>query len=137
MRAALARCPDARARARSAARAAELFAEDTLPLGDEAQTPDDYVRQLSATTGLPHVLVRRNMEKIRGVLARAWTTVLAGLTRGLDLDRPRPRRWARRSGHALSFVPRVAHAGRRAAQQLARRARALGRRPSRSRPRSC
>jgi acyl-CoA reductase-like NAD-dependent aldehyde dehydrogenase len=40
--------------------------------------------QLSATTGIPHVLVRRNMEKIRGVLAGA-RLVLDGLTRGLDL----------------------------------------------------
>ena len=44
--------------------------DDTLPLGDAAQTPDDYVRQLSATTGMPHVLVRRNMQKIAGVLTR-------------------------------------------------------------------
>jgi hypothetical protein len=46
------------------ARTADAFMNDTLPVGGEAQTPDDYVRQLSATTGLPHVLVRRNMEKI-------------------------------------------------------------------------
>ena len=66
------------------ARAADAFVNDTLPVGDEAQTPDDYVHQLSATTGLPHVLVRRNMEKIRGVLAGAGE-VIDGLTRGLDL----------------------------------------------------
>ncbi len=45
--------------------------EATLPLGDATQTPEEYVRQLSATTGLPHVMVRRNMEKIRAVLGTA------------------------------------------------------------------
>ena len=49
------------------------------------QTPDDYVEQLSATTGMPHVLVRRNMRKIAGVLTE-MATVLAGLTRGLNLS---------------------------------------------------
>src|SRR6266540_2946449 len=40
-------------------RAAELFLNSALPLGDQSQTPDDYVRQVSATTGLPHVLARK------------------------------------------------------------------------------
>lgn len=65
-------------------RAASLFAEDSLPLGDGSQAPQDYVDQVSSTTGLPHVMVRRNLEKIRGVMARV-DEVLAGLTRGLDL----------------------------------------------------
>jgi len=85
------------------ARAAELFTTATLPLGEEAQTPDDYVRQLSATTGLPHVLVRRNMEKIRGVLAGV-RTVIDGLTRGLDLE-VLDRGQAVVHGHAVGFVP--------------------------------
>ena len=46
------------------ARAAVLFAESSLPLGDGAQSSEDYVRQVSATTGLPNVMVRRNMQKI-------------------------------------------------------------------------
>src|ERR1044071_10380440 len=65
------------------ARAARSFGEDELPLGDESQTPEDYVRQVSATTGLPHVLVRRNMEKIRHMLAEI-EFVWNGLTRNLD-----------------------------------------------------
>src|SRR2546426_2975727 len=58
-----------------------LFPYTTLfrSLGEEMQTPDDYVRQVSATTGMPHVLARRNMEKIRGVMAEAGS-VLNGLT---------------------------------------------------------
>src|SRR5918993_274342 len=31
--------------------AAEYFMHETLPVGETEQTPDDYVRQLSATTG--------------------------------------------------------------------------------------
>lgn len=88
----------------TSARAAESFMRDTLPAGDAAQAPEDYVRQLSATTGLPHVLVRRNMEKIRGVLA-GMDEVLAGLTRNLDLD-VLDRGLGSAHGHALSFVPR-------------------------------
>ena len=48
-------------------RAAGLFADASLPLGDTVQSPGDYVRQVSATTGLPHVMVRRNMQKIRTI----------------------------------------------------------------------
>jgi hypothetical protein len=66
-------------------RAAILFAESSLPLGDSAQSPQDYVRQVSATTGLPHVMVRRNMQKIRTVLADV-ETVVNGLTRHLNRD---------------------------------------------------
>jgi acyl-CoA reductase-like NAD-dependent aldehyde dehydrogenase len=69
--------------------AARRFTEDDLPLGDDAQGPDEYLRQLASTTGLPEAMGRRNMEKIRFVLAE-METVLGGLTRGLDwqvLDR--------------------------------------------------
>lgn len=66
-------------------RAAELFTHGELPLGESGQSPADYRRQLSATTGLPEALARRNMEKIRFVLAE-METVLAGLTRGLELE---------------------------------------------------
>src|ERR1019366_5044522 len=45
-------------------RAAEHFLHDALPIGDDPQTPGDYVRSVSATTGLPHALVRRNMSKM-------------------------------------------------------------------------
>lgn len=64
--------------------AGELFVSGTLPLGDQSQTPEDYIRQLSATTGLPEVMARRNMKKVEYVL-KEMETVLGGLTRGLDL----------------------------------------------------
>ena len=86
-------------------RAAGHFANDSLPLGDDSQTPDDYVRQVSATTGMPHVLARRNMAKIRGVMAEAGN-VLNGLTRNIDwqlLDQG----FGEVEGRALSFYART------------------------------
>jgi hypothetical protein len=67
-------------------RAGDWFLNGTLPLGDQghAQSPSEYVETLSATSGLPWVMVRRNMEKIHQALTR-MSTVLHGLTRGLDL----------------------------------------------------
>jgi len=67
--------------------AAELFMTAALPLGDPAgprQSFEGYIRQLSATTGMPITYCRNNAEKIRKVLA-GMDGVLAGLTRGLDL----------------------------------------------------
>jgi hypothetical protein len=68
------------------AKAGELFLNGTLPLGDkgETQSPRQYIETLSATSGLPHVMVRRNMAKIHGALTQ-MKTILNGLTRGLDL----------------------------------------------------
>jgi acyl-CoA reductase-like NAD-dependent aldehyde dehydrogenase len=85
-------------------RAAGIFMQDSLPLGDTEQSPEDYVRQTSATTGLPFVMVRRNMEKVRGVLTHI-EQVLGGLTRGLDLS-VLDRGVGEAAGHAVSFVPR-------------------------------
>ena len=90
-------------------RAAERFAGDSLPLGEEMQTPEDYVRHVSATTGMPHVLARRNMEKVRHVMAEAGN-VLNGLTRNIDwevLDRG----FGEIEGQALSFYPRTKSLG--------------------------
>jgi acyl-CoA reductase-like NAD-dependent aldehyde dehydrogenase len=82
-------------------RAADIFANDTLPLGESPQTPQDYVEQLSVTTGLPHVLVRNNMAKIRTAMAE-MEQVLRGLTRGMPLE-------VLDDGHSagLSFFPRA------------------------------
>lgn len=91
------------------ARAAEHFAHDALPLGEDEQTPDDYVRQLSATTGLPHALVRRNMAKVRGVMADMGD-VLGGLTRNLDLS-ILDAGFGASGGQALSFYPRAQSLG--------------------------
>ena len=71
-----------------AARAADHFLNDTLPLDPDSgtmQTPQQYVEQVTATTGMPFSNVRRNMAKVHGVLSKV-DEVLAGLTRGLDLS---------------------------------------------------
>lgn len=71
-----------------AGRAAGHFLNDTLPLDPESgtmQSPQDYIEQVSATTGAPYSNVKRNMLKVHGVLSKV-TEVLAGLTRGLDLS---------------------------------------------------
>lgn len=87
-----------------AAEAADHFLNGTLPVGDASQTPQDYVEQLSTTTGLPHVLVRRNMGKIHGVLAK-MDEVLSGLTRKLDLA-VLDRGFIESNGQLLSYFPR-------------------------------
>ena len=85
--------------------AADHFLGDTLPVGDADQSPHDYVLQLSATTGMPHALVRRNMARVAGVM-RAMQTVLGGLTRGLDLSLLDTGH-GEHDGHVLSFYPRT------------------------------
>jgi len=90
-------------------RAADHFLNDTLPLGDDQQTPDEYVGQLSATTGMPHALVRRNMGKIAGVMTE-MRTVLRGLTRSLDLS-ILDAGHGEHGGHSLSFYPRTQSLG--------------------------
>ena len=69
------------------AKAGGQFLNGTLPLGDKGhtQTPQQYIETLSSTSGLPHVMVRRNMEKIHLALTN-MKTVLNGLSRGLDLS---------------------------------------------------
>ena len=81
------------------ARAAEIFTED----------PADYISQVSATTGLPYVLVERNMLKIKSMLA-SMESVLNGLTREVDWD-ILDRGFGDFEGHTLSFFPRTQSLG--------------------------
>ncbi len=83
------------------AKAADIFENDALPLGDDDQTPEQYVEQLSSTTGMPMSLCRMNMSKITGVL-RQMREVLRGLTRGLDLS-ILDHGWHKNNGSTLSF----------------------------------
>ncbi len=86
-------------------RAATLFAEGELPVDPvdgTMQSADDYVKQLSATTGMPEALCRGNMAKIRFVLDE-METVLGGLTRGLALD-VLDSGWARQDGRSVSYI---------------------------------
>src|SRR3954468_3290028 len=66
-------------------RAAELFLSGTVPVGDQRQSFDDYVRQLSSTTGMPYSYCRTNAKKIHRTLDEI-EVILAGLTRGFDLS---------------------------------------------------
>lgn len=89
-------------------RAADYFLNETLPLdpeGGSTQTPQQYIEQVSATTGMPFSNVRRNMMKVHGVLSKV-EEVLAGLTRGLDLT-VLDAGFGTVHGQMLSFFPRT------------------------------
>jgi acyl-CoA reductase-like NAD-dependent aldehyde dehydrogenase len=65
--------------------AGELYMNATLPMGDGTQTPDEFVRAQSASTGLPERMCRANMKKNGFVLAQ-MRNILTSLTRELDFD---------------------------------------------------
>ena len=87
------------------AQAGELFLNGELPFGSAGhrQTPNDYVATLSATSGLPHVMVRRNMSKIHYALTH-MRTILNGLSRGLPLE-VIDRGYGEQSGAGVSYYP--------------------------------
>ena len=66
-------------------KAADFYTDAELPLGDGTQTPDQFVRMQSATTGLPEHMCRFNMKKNHFVLSQ-MDRILDSLTRGLDLE---------------------------------------------------
>ena len=90
-------------------RAADYFASDTLPLGDTEQSPQDYIEQVSATTGMPFVMARKNLQKIQTALAQT-KEVIAGLTRHLDLS-VLDAGFGEVNGQPLSFFPRTGALG--------------------------
>jgi acyl-CoA reductase-like NAD-dependent aldehyde dehydrogenase len=65
-------------------RAADLYLEGDLRMGDGAQSPDAFARQQSASTGLPEHMCKANMKKNHFVLSN-MDQILDALTRGLDL----------------------------------------------------
>ena len=68
-----------------AAKAAELYMEADLPLGDGTQSPAEFCNMQSATTGLPEHMCAGNMRKNAFVL-KHMQDVLEALTRGLPFD---------------------------------------------------
>jgi len=66
-------------------RAGELYMNGTVPMGNGAQTPDEFVRAQSASTGLPEHMCRANMKKNMFVLGE-MRNILTSLTRGLAFD---------------------------------------------------
>lgn len=89
------------------ARAGEQFLTSTLPLGDKGhtQSPQEYLETLSRTSGLPHNMVRRNMNKINDSLQN-MREVLNGLTRGLPLDAI-DKGVGEQNGSTVCFYPRT------------------------------
>jgi len=63
----------------------DLYRDATLPMGDGTQTPDEFARQQSASTGLPEHMCKFNMTKNHFVLSN-MDRILDCLTRGLPLD---------------------------------------------------
>src|SRR6476659_8349046 len=66
-----------------AGKAGELYMNATLPMGDGTQSPDEFVKAQSASTGLPERMCRANMKK-NGFVLSQMGNVLTSLTRGLD-----------------------------------------------------
>ena len=66
-------------------KAADFYRDGTLPMGDGSQSPDDFARQQSASTGLPEHMCKANMAKNHFVLSN-MDKILDSLTRGLDLE---------------------------------------------------
>src|SRR5258707_14590971 len=90
------------------AKAGEQFLNGPLPLGSAAsegqtQSAHQYIETLSATSGLPHAMVRRNMKKIHEALTN-MPAILNGLTRGLDLS-ILDRGFGQQFGTPMSFYP--------------------------------
>src|SRR5437868_468545 len=66
-------------------KAAGFYKDATLSMGDGVQSPDDFARQQSASTGLPEHMCKANMAKNHFVLSN-MDRILDCLTRGLDLE---------------------------------------------------
>jgi acyl-CoA reductase-like NAD-dependent aldehyde dehydrogenase len=64
-------------------KAAELFLTGTVEVGGQSQTPEDYIKLQSATTGLPYTLCRNNMKKNHFVMSN-MPSIMDALTRGLN-----------------------------------------------------
>ncbi len=65
--------------------AADHYLNATLPIGDGQQSPDEFARQQSASTGLPEHMAKANMHKNHFVLTH-MDQMLDALTRGLPLE---------------------------------------------------
>ena len=93
------------------AKAGDLFLNEELPLGEDGitQTAQDYLETLSSTSGLPHVMVKRNMDKIHYALTHL-KLILNGLTRGIDFD-VLDRGFGEQSGSPVCFYPTTSALG--------------------------
>lgn len=65
--------------------AGDLFESGTLRVGNAEQSPEDFIQQQSATTGMPIAMCQANLAKNAFVLKNI-EQILGCLTRGLDLN---------------------------------------------------
>ena len=65
--------------------AGELFESGTVAIGDCSQSPEEFIQQQSATTGMPISMCQANVTKNAFVLKNI-DQILDCLTRGLDLN---------------------------------------------------
>ena len=66
-------------------KAADLYLNGTLPIGDGTQNPDEFAHAQSASTGLPEHMCKANMQKNHFVMSH-MDEMLDALTRGLPLS---------------------------------------------------
>src|SRR4029450_5624142 len=102
-------------------KAGELYMDADLPLADGTQTPDEFVRAQSASTGLPEHMCRANMKKNAFVLAE-MPSILASLTRDFSRDAVSHARGVFPSRHSARGDLGVS-GGRRRRRRCARRVR--------------
>ena len=105
-------------------KAADLYLNASLPMGDGEQTPDDFARQQSASTGLPEHMCKANMKKNHFVLSN-MDQILDALTRGLDLNILTRGYGVESRGVMVSYQAQAPVLGLGAAVELARRAHAV------------
>ena len=89
--------------------AAHSFMTEELPVGEQLQSPADFIAAQSATTGLPYSLCRQNMAKIESAMLN-MAVILDGLTGGLDLD-VLDDGYGLRDGHVVSYAPKARRFG--------------------------
>ena len=92
-------------------KAGDLFLNGNLPLGENGklQSPQDYLETLASTSGLPHVMVKRNMDKIHYALTHV-ELILNGLTRGIDMS-ILDRGFGEQAGSPVCFYPTTSALG--------------------------
>ncbi|MBB02498.1 aldehyde dehydrogenase family protein [bacterium] len=67
------------------AKAGDLYLDAELPLGNGTQTPEQFCNIQSASTGLPEIMCRKNMDKL-AFMMKNMKDILDALTRGLPLE---------------------------------------------------
>ena len=90
-------------------KAAGQFMKASLPVGEDRQSPEEFVAAQCATTGLPQSLCRQNMTKIESAMLN-MESILDGLTGGLDLD-VLDAGYGLRDGHTVSYAPKARRFG--------------------------